>query len=56
MEVLNLFPVLKELMNHTWSIFERYLSGLLLKISNDAGAMHSSSNLVAAILNTNVYR
>lgn len=37
MEVLNLFPVLKELMNHTWSIFERYLSGLLSKISNDAG-------------------
>lgn len=56
MEVLKLFPVLKELMNHTWSIFERYLSCLLLKISNDVGALHSSGNLVSAILSTIVYR
>lgn len=57
MEVFNLFPMLEELMNHTWSGFERHLSGLFLKISNDVGATHSPSNLVqsSAILTTNVY-
>ena len=36
--------------------FERHLSGLFFKISNDVGATHSPSNLVqnSAILTTNV--
>ena len=57
MEVLSLFPMLEELMNHTWSIFERHLSGLFLKISNDVGVTYSPSNLVqsSAILTTKVY-
>lgn len=45
MEVLSLFPVLEEPMNHTWSISERHLSGLFLKISSDVGATYSPSNL-----------
>lgn len=58
MEVLRVFPVLEELMNHTCSIFERHLSGLFLKISNNVGATSSPSNLVrsSAILTADACR